>query len=571
MASPVQFKRKFQFKRSSPFLQPSEVQGAMMKAIQETRENGFVVSPCGSGKTAVIIQAAMEAGLKVIIFCYESQGVHQMAQALRKHTTLFGDQICVHCGKEKGEPHPHWCFLVTTYAMFASRGANRSARSKKACDYVYETEWDLVCCDEAHHVCATTYQPMIEALKAKRKLGFTATLFRNEYCSRTQDRDEHEREAFGWFGKVLFRRTCRELEEAGLIAKIRRAVIAVDLTREFAIAYDMAFGSQKKYIASLNPAKLNALKATCEIHKRMGHAGIIFVTHLLSARVVERVLGEGWAVLSGGSAHGEDDTHTAQQNAKIVDNFNAGKLEGMICTAVGYSSMDVPLTRFCYVAVVDADGGAASAAQRVGRVARSPRIARREGESDESLRARRLAEQKEATYYDFITRDTEDEPAADKRRTLFEVEGYGEEIDVPAQMMLEGAKEYGVPLAYGDRVAEMALLKEVLQYRELGKVEKEANAAAVKAKAPQRQLVRGHMANAKQASSSTAKMLLERKASQARKREREIVEEVKAARRETIDNAPLSEETVRIFRALNLPAAVLETVGLADDGGATSE
>lgn len=557
-------KRKFSFRKTSPFNHPSEVQQAMIDAIQATDpRNGFVVSPCGSGKTAVILQAAMAAGLKVIIFCYESQGVKQMEQALREHTTLFENQICVHSGKSKGEPHPHWCFLITTYGMFASKEAHRSAQSKRVRDYVYNTHWDLVCCDEGHHVCAKTYRKMLEELNYKRMLAFTATLFRNEFCSATQTRDEHEREAFGWFGNVLFRRTCRELEEAGLIARIRRAVIKVKLTSQFRIAYDMAVGPQKKYIASLNPAKLNTLKATCEVHKRMGHAGIIFVTHLLSARVVATILGPGWEVLSGGSAHGEDDPHNAEINAKIVNRFNAGELVGMICTAVGYSSMDVPLTRFCYVAVVDADGGVASAAQRIGRVARSPRIARREDESDDALRTRRLEEQKEATYYDFITCDTEDEEAAGKRQTLFELEGYGEERDVPAQVMLDSAKEHGVPLSCDGLVAEMILLKEVLQYKELGKVEKEANVAAAKTKAPQSSIVRAHMAKAKQASNLMGKALLERKAAQAKKREREVAEEARDLRRKTIDNAPMTEEVLNIFRALDLPLEVLEEADLA--------
>ena len=554
---------KFQFRRSSPFNDPSEVQREMIDAIQATdEENGFVVSPCGSGKTLVLISAGMAAGPKVLIFCYESQGVKQMEQALREHTTLLGNQICVHSGKSKGDPHPHFCFLVTTYGNLAAKGAHRSTQSKKVREYVYKTKWDLVCCDEAHHMCAATYMPMIMGLTAKRKIGFTATLFRNEYCSATQDRDEHEREAFGWFGKVLYRRTCRELEEKGLIAKIRRAVVKVDLTKEFRIAHDLVSGPQKKYLASLHPAKLNALKATCEVHKRMGHAGIVFVTHLLSARVVARILGVGWEVLSGGSAHGEDDTHNAEINAEIVNRFNQGELVGMICTAVGYSSMDVPLTRFCYVAVVDADGGVASAAQRIGRVARSPRIASREGESDEALLARRLEAQKEASYYDFITRNTEDVDAADKRQVLFELEGYADEIDVSPQVMLASAKEYDVPLACCGIVDEMQLLKTILSYKELGKVEKEANATAAKTKAPQSLKVKTHLDNAKKANNSLGKELLVRKATQARKREREVAEQAMTSRRLTIDNAPLTNETLNIFRALNLPIDVLEKVDM---------
>ena len=558
---------KFQFKRGSKFNKNSQVQKGMLAAIEsQSSKSGFIVAPCGSGKSAVILASGMSAGHKVIIFCYESQGVHQMAQALRDNTTLLPTQIFIYSGKtrDKDVPSSRFCFLVTTYGMFASKEAHRSKHSEKVRKYVYDTEWDLVCCDEAHHMCATTYRPMIEDLKAKRKLGFTATLFRNEYCSLTQSRLEHEREAFGWFGEVLFRRTCRELEEAGLIAKIRRAVVTVDLTPEFRRAHDMAFGSQKKYIASLNPAKINALKAVCEIHKRMGHAGIVFVTHLLTAKVVKDSLGEGWEVLSGGSAHGEEDSHTSELNAKIVQRFNDGKLVGMVCTAVGYSSMDVPLPRFCYVAVIDADGGVASAAQRLGRVARNERVARLEGESDIDVRARRRSQQKEATYYDFITRGTEDELAATRRGMLFKIEGYGDEIVIEPEVVLSNAKEHGVPLAFEGLVDQVALLAEVLQYRTLGSVCAAANAVAVMAKAPQSGKVKAHRENAKMAHSAIAKKLHMRKAGQAKQREKVVAQEAKEERRKTIDSAPMSEESLKILRALELPISVLNAAGLID-------
>ena len=567
MAAPAPYMPKFQFKRGSKFNNNSEVQQEVLAALEAQRsKNGFALLPCGGGKTSVILASGMRAGHKVLIFCYESQGVHQMAQALRENTTLLPTQICVYSGKarDRDVPNSRFCFLVTTYGMFASKEAHRSKHSEKVRKYVYDTKWDLVCCDEAHHMCATTYRPMIESLKATRKLGFTATLFRNEYCSLTQGRLAHERENFGWFGEVLCRESCRGLEEKGLIAKIRRATVTVDLTPEFRKAHDMAFGSQKKYIASLNPAKLNALKSVCEIHKRMGHAGIVFVTHLLAAKVVKDCLGEGWEVLSGGSAHGEEDAHTSELNAKIVQRFNDGKLVGMVCTAVGYSSMDVPLPRFCYVAVIDADGGVASAAQRLGRVARNERVTRLEGESDIDLHARRRSQQKEATYYDFITRDTEDEMAATRRKVLFEIEGYGDEIVIAPEVVLSNAKEHGVPLAFESLVEQVALLAEVLQYRTLGSVCAAANAVAVMAKAPQSGKVKAHRENAKMAQSSIAKKLHLRKAGQAKQREKVVAQEAKEERRKTIDSAPMSEESLKILRALQLPIPVLDAAGLID-------
>ena len=129
-----------------------------------------------------------------------------------------------------------------------------------------------------------------------------------------------------------------------------------------------------------------------------------------------RILGPRWKALSGSSAHGDDDKHTAEQNAKIVAEFNAGELDGIVSTSVGESAADFHNPRFVYIVIVDAHGGNASAAQRDGRLARTPRVERstveraeggERAESDASLLRRRLAVQKSAFLYDLVTPKTE--------------------------------------------------------------------------------------------------------------------------------------------------------------------
>ena len=185
---------------------------------------------------------------------------------------------------------------------------------------------------------------------------------------------KEEEEAFRWFGPVAYRTTCKELEDAGLIAKIVRGVVECDFTPEFQKAYEMANGVQTTYLAALNPAKLNALVTICRMHKKMNHIGIVFANHLIVAEVAKECLGNRWAVLSGGAVHGKKEQHTPMRNNQIVKRFNNGELDGMICTAVGESSMDVHIQDFCFVCVLEADSGIASAGQRIGRVARSQEL-----------------------------------------------------------------------------------------------------------------------------------------------------------------------------------------------------
>ena len=569
----LQFPRFF-FKDHSPFNVKSEPQERMMQVIRATpEEDGLIVAPCGSGKSAVLIEAAMEAGTMVLIFCYEAQGVHQIVHDLQEHTTLHDAAICKYTGKDKDKENPHFCYLVTTYGMFAGPESKRSETSKKMRDFVMKTKWDLICCDEAHHMCAETYRPMIEKLFAKRKLGFTATPYRSDCYTVAQDEEEHIKKAFSWFGKVLVHIPWREVETAGLIARIGRARVNVELTPEFRAAYTMSAASQKQYLAALNPAKLDALVAICAMHKAFNHGGIVFVTHLVVANVVQRCLtrclGEGWAVLSGGSAHGEDETHTPSQNANIVKQFNNGELRGLVCTNVAAGAMDIPDCRFAID--LDTDGGRANMAQRYGRITRTQRVHAKSGESPEDLLARRLEKQKEAWYYDLVTRDTEDESVAQRRHAFFSSEGYSEEIDMPVDALTGKVGEEGVALPYATLANQMALLKEVLQYNALKDVCAGANAAASKAKLPFSAEVKRLEDARDKTPSAVMKGKYTAAIARAKREQKQAAEEAKVVRRKTIDNAALNEGALEIFRSLRLGASVLEEAGLMEVAFAPSD
>ena len=555
----------FSFMPDSKFLDKSEVQQDMMDRIKETEEDGIIVAPCGCGKSAVIIESLLEAGTLGLVLCYESQGVYQIADAIRENTTLMDCQLFAYSGKVKEVPSGRFVFLITTYGMFSTTGEHRSQRSRQVRDFMMNTEWDLICLDEFHHACAPTYKPMIQKLRAKRKLGFTATLYRSEFCDSKQLSHRNEEQAFGWFGRVLFRRRCKELEEAGLIAKIRRAVVRVDLTPEFARAHAMAKGAQNIYLKALNPAKLNMLVAICAQHNAVGQAGIVFANHLLVAKVAKRYLGDRWEVLSGGAPHGEDEQHTPERNNAIVKRFNAGELDGMICTAVGESSMDVNLQTFCFVCVLDADGGIASAAQRLGRVARNARIKAEPGESDEQLAKRRLAQQKEAVYYDLLTKDTADIEAAATRQLLFTAEGYTQEQELSYDAWMAMATSAGVQLPHTGLADDLRLLKEVLMYSTLKEVAAEASAAAAAHSAPARAQVKKRQQVATQ---STSKLMRERAAKQADTAKAKLKEQLvgsKIIKREHIRNQPMDAATRAVFRSLHLSASVQREAGVFAD------
>tara|TARA_B100001057_G_scaffold483523_2_gene560403 strand:- start:507 stop:2243 length:1737 start_codon:yes stop_codon:yes gene_type:complete len=564
----------FCFEQSSPYNVKSEPQERMMRAIREHKgKDGLIVAPCGIGKSSVILEAAMEAGTMVLILCYEAQGVHQIVKDLREHTILQPANICMYTGDSRGRPKSKFCYLVSTYGMLAGSDTKRSDQSKSMRKFVKETVWDLVCCDEGHHIGASTYKPMIEGLRAKRKLCFTATPYRSECLAAVEDDDEHIKKAFSWFGEVLVHISWREVDAAGLIAKIGRSRVDVAFTEQFSVAYDMSSGPQKQYLAALNPQKLNALVAVCALHKAFNHGGIVFVTHLVVATVVQRCLtsclGDGWAVLSGGSAHGEDATHTARENAKIVKRFNDGELRGLVCTNVAAGAMDIP---DCSFAVdLDTDGGRANMAQRFGRVARTSRINAVPGESPQSLLERRLEKQKEAWYYDFVTRCAEDDGVAQRRRKFFASEGYTEEIPIPVDELLGRAQSEGVQLPYASLATQMTLLKEVLQYNSLKGVCAEANATVSKAVLEHSKVLQQLADRLSKQGNKDMKSRIRKRMNAVEQLKRNAAAEAKVARRHTINNAPLSKAALAIFRALNLSMDVLDEAGLVDVAFETSD
>jgi hypothetical protein len=464
------------------------------------------------------------------------------------------------------------CFFITTYGMFSSTVAKRSKVSREAREFVLNTPWDLVCLDEFHHACAPTYQPLVEALMkvALRCLAFTATLIRSELCDGEFVSAEHEERAFGWFGPVIFRRKCKELEDAGLIAKIRRARVEVDLTEEFATAHEHARGSQKIYLAALNPQKLNVMTSIVAMHRGMGHTGIVFVTHLLAAKVVKDCLtadGARCEVISGGSAHGEDEVHDASKNAKIVDRFNERKLDVLIATMVGCGAMDLYSEECCYMIVMDADGGLASAGQRLGRVARSVPTAKEQDAfaSEAELLQHRLDNQKSAAYYDILTRGTADIAAAAKRQILFTMEGYEYEDQVQADDLMQMATESGRKLPYATLPEQALLLREVLEYRTLGSVCAIANVAATSVKAPHVNRMKAHAEIAKNHKCKVMRELGKARLDRAKANQKEVDAEAKAARDEVMASAAMTEASRQIFQACDFDVAALREAGLASE------
>ena len=417
----------------------SPVQREAEDALTATDDSGIVVLPCGGGKTALFVRAALRTPGLVLFLSINALGVERIVQEIQENTSVSGANLCVYTSERRDKYNDLHCFFCSTYTMFAANKDGRRAESTSAVrKFVKQTLWDLIIFDEVQHAPADTFRPLVQELKAKRKLGFTGTLVRMHMSaseeqavrsgslSRTDAMEDH----FRFVGRILFRRKCTDLERDGHIARVRLQCITTPMTPAFALAHAESTGTTKKYVGSLHPNKLMATWMLANMHVRLGHTVVIFVEYHLHANVLHEIFDrDRWGVLSGAVVDDTATTQTTAQNQQVLEAFNSRRLDGIISTPIGDTGLNMDHEDFRCVIVFSAHGGGAGALQRLGRVNRIGEWHKpaADGENEWSAaatRAERLQTQKEAYYYEIVTPNTEEEGAAERRAAQFEDDGY---------------------------------------------------------------------------------------------------------------------------------------------------
>jgi len=564
----------YALKPDSKLRHNSDVQEAALAAVRAAAgASGIVVLPCGTGKTSVFLQLALPHH-RVLYFCYEKQGVIQVADTIRKHTTVPEENICVYTAETKKRPNGLFCWCVATYAIVSGAAGHRSKAALAWREFLTkDMHWDVVILDEMHHTAAATYMPLVKQLKANsgQMLGFTGTLVRNDVNpdDGSGTREETMDAYFAFVGPRLYGTTCRAVEADGWIAKVRRVEVQTRMVASFEeAARAIGNASTRKYIESIHPHKMNALHALVQVHAAQGDVGMVFVNHLLHAKLVKTMLGAGWEVLSGSNAHGEDGVHSAGANAAIVARFNAGELKGIISTPVGESALDAVNPDFRYAVVVDAHGGPAAASQKLGRLARTARFPRLGvDESDAAYRARRLAAQKCASYYEIVTLGTEEVTAAAHRDAQFQHEGYARRTQSYEDLLhtydAAGLRTGAGELPFDSELAQARLLVEALTYADLGAAAKVGAGQARAHKEQHQKAVRAADKKGKESKHALFRDKHAKRTEKLRKQSGAVNATAKAICKEAVKSAPLSAAVVAVLRQIAIAPAVLKELGVA--------
>ncbi len=343
--------------------------------------SGVVVLPCGAGKTIVGIAAINALQTQALVLTTNTVALRQWKSELVDKTTLEPDLIGEYSGDSK-EIRP---VTLATYQVL-------TYRKSKDSEFIHfrlfdEGNWGLIIYDEVHLLPAPVFRATA-ALQARRRLGLTATLVREDAC---------EDDVFSLIGPKKYDVPWKVLEKQGWIAQAVCTEIRVPLPDEERYRYAISDKRGKFRIASTNPVKAHV----CEtLIKRHEDDNVLVIGQYLDQL---RMLCKRFKapLITGATSN--------RRREELYGKFRAGKEKLLIVSKVANFAIDLPDANVA-IQVSGTFGSRQEEAQRLGRILRP--------KSDQSA----------ARFYSLVSRDTCDQDYSVKRQLFLTEQGYRYEI-----------------------------------------------------------------------------------------------------------------------------------------------
>lgn len=343
--------------------------------------SGVLVLPCGAGKTIIGLGTICKVQTETLILTTNTTSVRQWINELLDKTELAPEMV----GEYTGERKVVSPITVATYQIL-------TYRQKAVDDFPHlalltERNWGLIIYDEVHLLPAPVFR-MTSSIQAKRRLGLTATLVRE---------DGREEDVFSLVGPKRYEMPWKVLEEKGWIAGARCQEIRLPIEPVLREAYAHAKPQQKFRIAAENPRKLDVIKQLLERHKQ-DHVLIIgqYVHQL------EQVAEALQAPLITGKV-------AERERELLYDQFKRGEITRLVVSKVANFAVDLPDANVA-IQISGTFGSRQEEAQRLGRILRP-----KEREN-------------EAHFYTLVTRDTREQEFALHRQLFLIEQGYQYEV-----------------------------------------------------------------------------------------------------------------------------------------------
>lgn len=174
---------------------PYDLREYQIEAIEQSlQRNGIVNLPTGAGKTVCGLRMVYELQKRTLVLVHKTDLLYQWKEEVQAILGLDDSQIGI-IGDNK------WSEGRVTIAMLQTL----SSRGVEDLD-----NYDVLICDETHHVPADTFFKVVSDIPAFHKYGLTATAYRT---------DNAEMKIFAGVGDITAQITAEELIEDGFLSE----------------------------------------------------------------------------------------------------------------------------------------------------------------------------------------------------------------------------------------------------------------------------------------------------------------------------------------------------------------
>jgi len=348
--------------------------------------SGVVVLPCGAGKTLVGAAAMAKSGTTTLILVTNTVSARQWRDEVIARTTLTEEEVGEYSGARK-DIRP---VTIATYQVMTTKRKGAYAHL----DVFDARDWGLIVYDEVHLLPAPVFR-MTASLQARRRLGLTATLVRE---------DGREGDVFSLIGPKRYDAPWKDIEAQGYIAPADCVEVRVTLPERERLTYATAEPEDRYRLCATSDGKTRVVEQL--VRRHAGEQILVIGQYLDQLDDIGNRLDA--PVLKG-------ETSVAERQ-RLFDAFRAGQLSTLVVSKVANFSIDLPEASVA-IQVSGSFGSRQEEAQRLGRLLRP----KKDGKS--------------ARFYAVISRDTLDQEFAAHRQRFLAEQGYAyrildaEEID----------------------------------------------------------------------------------------------------------------------------------------------
>ncbi|UTR10994.1 DEAD/DEAH box helicase [Evansella sp. LMS18] len=366
-------KFKFQYEVK---LRPYQVEAANA-FLRNNGGNGFIILPCGSGKTITGIGIMEKVKEATLIIVPNETALRQWKRELLEKTTLTEREIGIYTSERK-EVRP---VTITTYQMLTYR--NPQNGKFPHFQLFYERNWGLVIYDEVHLLPAPLFR-IVSNLQGKRRAGLTATFVRE---------DGKERDIYSLVGPKKYEVSMKELENNGWIAQPVCREIKVPFSEKQWENYLQLKKRERFRYASENERKLAVLEQLIKKHK---NSQLLIIGQYIDQlkRISEQF---HLPLLTGQMKQAERD--------KLYTQFRQGEVKALVLSRVANLAVDLPDAQMA-IQVSGTYGSRQEEAQRIGRLLRPKK------------------DREPVVFYSLVTPSTQEEEVAGHRQLFMAEQGY---------------------------------------------------------------------------------------------------------------------------------------------------